>query len=428
MSNITDDAFEAYAQEQEQKAAESNSAGSFQSNYEEVQWTGLQTGEMKLIRAVGGPPNSELTPYTAKTTRVSWIVGDNGKKFRCILPDRGEHPDHIMWRIIARVKSTEWVDRKKIYPIQVNYPEIFNIIEKNGVKEGDKSYIFERGWEGRQVLIMNVIDRERMDWHREKNHTMLLSRNIGLGKDGREYPEEGVPSYGFESHLANLFKFYKSWEKYDIGITRTGLKETPYRIINASKYFEEVPSNLQPLVSTEPLTEEEEGFERYDLEKIFGVTSYTKIFNRLKATIARIDATLGTQFLREMEEEVGREKARWAEEEASNPSTHTPVATPSEEVKPELEKPIPSRAVRDVASVTEEPKDGPGFDTSLLKGWDLLEQWERDGIEGIEVDSNGELSNIIYKDKNANLLACPSCAIPAPDTYTRCPACGISFV
>ena len=421
--NTTEDAFEAYAKEQEKKAAESNSVGGYQSNYEEIRWSGLQTGQMKLIRAVGGPPNSELDEFTAKTTRVSWIVGDSGKKFRCILPDRGDHPDHIMWRIIARVKATEWVDRKKVYPVQVSYPEIFRIVQSNGISEGDKSFIFERGWEGRQVLIMNMIDREQMDWHRENNHTMLLSRNIGLGKDGREYPEEGVPSYGFESHLGNLFKFYKSWEKYDIGITRTGLKESPYRIINATKYIEEVPENMKDLVSGDPITEEELNFERYDLSKIFGVTSYTKIFNRLKATISRIDATLGTHFLRELEEEVGKEKARWDEE-----NKNSPVVTPSEDVRAEVDTPVPTRAVRPTPEVKAEATSEEAFDTSLLKGWDQMAQPEKDGITGLEVGNDGIVSMIHYKDPEASLLACPSCTLPAPDTYTVCPSCGIAFV
>ncbi len=412
---IDDKDFEAYAAQQEKEARQrqEGSGGSRSGgDFEKVQWTGLESNRMKLIRAVGGPPDSNIDNTTAKTTRVSWIVGDDGKKFRCVLPERADDPDHLLWRIIARVKAVEWVDRKRVYPVQLKHPQIFSIVEKNGYVEGDKSFIFDRGWEGRQVLIMNVIDREQMDWHRENKHTMLLSRSIGEGKDGVLFPEEGVPSYGFSALLANLFKYYKNWEKYDIGIIRTGLKETPYRIINAGKYFEEVPAELQQYVIQDPLSAEEASWERYDLNKLFGTTKYTKIHNRLKLTVARIDAALGTHFVKELEDFVEIEKKQFAESQPAGPAEAT---QPVEEVQ---SKSVRARVQAQTGSVT--------FDTSLLKGWTLLSAAEKATISGVTV-KDGKLAGVQYADANATLLACPECSIPAPDSLLVCPSCGLQF-
>ena len=422
---ISDDAFEKYAQEQEAaaKAAQSGGSGFSGGNYEKVEWTGLEPNKMKLIRAVGGPPDSRLDHTTARTCRITMIVGDDGKKFRCVLPERADNPDHVLWRIIARVNAAEWVDKKKIFPVEQKHPEIFNIINHNGFTPDNKQFIFDRGWTGRQVLIMNVIDRERMDWHKEHKHTMLLSRNIGEGNDGTKFPEEGVPNWGFATLMANLFKYYKSWEKYDIGIIRTGLKESPYRIINASKYFEEVPDNLKEYVVDGPLTEEEAGWERYDLDKLFKTTYYTKIYNRLKLTIARIDAALGTHFLTEMESYVAKEKAEFDAQNAAAKALEERAAAPVAKESPKAAA-EPVRA----APVRSAPQPKPeGFDASKLKGWSALTSEEKASIIGIVVKDD-KVTEIQYKESDAMLLACPDCGILAPDTMNACPNCGISFV
>jgi rubrerythrin len=301
--------------------------------------------------------------------------------------------------------------------------------------------MFDRGWEGRQVLLMNIIDREQQEWHKENKHTMLLSRNVGTDAEGRTYPEDGVPSYGFTSQLANLFKYYKSWEKYDIGITRTGLKESPYRIINASKYFEEVPSDLQEFVSTDPLTEEELAYERYNLDQLYRVTTYTKIFNRLKSKIAIIDATLGTKYLSEMEYAVEKEKETFTQlygnsaeatedgevDETPKPSVVVEKAIPTSSALDDLEadtssQPLPAAMTRTRTKVNA----APDFDVRYLKGWDKLSQEEKDSIIGITV-KNEQVVDIKYKDPTWTLLRCPECSTPSPEHFSHCPACGSPF-
>jgi len=421
---ISDDAFEQYAQEQEKIAREANSRSGPGSSatYEKIEYTGLESNRMKLIRAVGGPPDSKIDNFTARSCRVSWFIGDDGKKFRVVLPERGDDADHILWRIIARVKAVEWVDKKKVYPVEIKHPEIFNIIAHNGFREGDKQFIFDRGWEGQQRLVMNVIDREQMEWHKKNKHTMLLSRSIGEGKDGTKFPEEGVPSWGFSALLANLFKYYKSWERYDIGIIRTGLKETPYRIINAGKYFEEVPDFLKEFVVQEPLNEEEASWERYDLNKLFGVTHYTKIYNKLKLTIARIDAALGSHFLQEMEDKVAKEKVEFEAQKAAEKPAET---APDIAEAPIKETTIAGNPIG-TRSAPVRAKPATAFDTSVLKGWERLSSSEKEMIAGVTV-KDGKLIEIQYSDPSATLLACPECSIPGPDSFTTCPSCGMQF-
>ncbi len=429
---LDDDLFAQYAQQQQKEAEQRAAKGSGNSNFsfETIKWSGLQTNNIKIIRAVGGPPNSTIDEFTAKTIRVSWIIGDDKKKFRCILPEAADAPDHLLWNIIARVKGSEWVEGQRVVPVERDFPEIYNIVHKNGLSKADRSWIFDRGWTGRNVLLMNVIDREMQQWHQENKHTALLSRSIGIGKDGAEFPETGVPSYGFSGLLANLFKFYGNWEKYDIGITRTGLKEAPYRVINASKYIEET-GDKGSLVSNEPLSDEERNYERYDLNKLFQITSYTKIYNHLKGKIARIDSALDTNFLEELKFLVEKEKKEREERltEEKQKEVHAQATDPivlNEKVEvPQSNEGAQEATAEAPAPVTRTRTVVAGNDFSKLKGWDALTQQEKDGIESVNFDAKP--IQIVYKDKNATLLACPDCLTPAPSDYNACAVCGLKF-
>ncbi len=412
---MEDSLFEKYAEEQQKEAEERSSKSSGNSNFtfEVVKWAGLETNNIKIVRAYGGPPNSAVDEFTAKTVRVSWIIGDDGTKFRCILPEAADAPDHILWNIIARVKRADWVDGVKTIPVADQHPEIFNIVNKNGLDSKDRSFIFDKGWTGRNVLLMNVLDREQMDWHRENKHTVLLSRNIGVSKDGKEFPEIGVPSYGFSGALGNLFKFYGSWEKYDIGITRTGLKEAPYRVINASKYLEET-GEKSSLVSADALTDEERAYEQYDLAKLFQFTKFTKIYNHLKGRIAKIDAVLDTNFLTELKFLVDKEKEERAEQKTME-NREQNIGSETEVKK--------APVVRQRATVAKSAPDETKFDT--LPGWNALSSDEQNAIESVDIVNGSAV--ITYKDKDAILLACPECNSPGPESFTACASCGLVF-
>jgi len=438
VTGFSDDAFLAYAKQQEQAAAKRQSASTASREFEVITWSGLETNKVKVLRALGGVPDSNATNYTARSMRISRIVGDNGKQFRCVFPDRSEAPEHILWRILARINQVDWVTEggsaKKVFPVKENYPAIFNQVMKNGVPSNSKRFIYERGWEGRHVLVMNIIDREMYDWHREHKHTALLSRSIGMTKKGVEIAEEGVPSYGFLGGISTLFRYYGSWEKYDIGIERTGLKELPYRITNASKHIEEIPAEMRPFVSTSPaLTEEELSWQQYDLAKLFKHTSNTRLLNRLQGTIAKIDAVLGTSFLQELRDAAEAEKKLWAET-GKQEEPDTDDATPVEEADEVVEEEVPVKtlgvsaaAVRPRSLVGEQlPPSGERLDTSLLKGWEKLSAAEKQAIQHVAV-TKGKVTDITYKDKMATLYACPSCGIPAPSDFITCPNCAESF-
>ena len=77
-SLVMDDAFEQYVKQAELEA-KINSRGnsSFKKEYEEIKYAGLTVGVPLIVRAVDGPPNSDLTPYTARKVTIARIVDGN---------------------------------------------------------------------------------------------------------------------------------------------------------------------------------------------------------------------------------------------------------------------------------------------------------------------------------------------------------------
>lgn len=454
---IDDSEFMSFADDFEKKEAARNAnrgGNSFTREYETLKWTGLEPNKMKIIRALGGVPNSpNADNFTARIVQVGWINGDNGKKFRCVLPLREANGEHIMWRVIARVNEVTYINRKRVYVNETKHPDIFDLVNFNGLPVDDKKRKFDKGWEGRQVIVMNVIDREQMDWHRENKHTMLLSRNVSLSADGtREYVDEGVPIYGFyDAIVKGLFKNYGNWEGYDMGIVRLGTTQQPYRIINASAFvagkIPEVPASITPLVSLQGgLTEEEASWDRYDLAKIYGNTSFTKLYNNLKVSFQRIDATLGTKFTQELEFEVEKEKKERAERNANQQddeqtgiivqgatttSLNTGVAPNGITQAPAYTTPTapaaaPATRTRAAAPATTNTVKLTADKIAALKGWSQLSDAQQKMITDVTLDRSGKVADIKF-DTDEGVLGCPQCRVPAPESFTVCPSCGFDF-
>ena len=429
--NLVDDEFASFAKEKEAEQT-AKGVGGYSKDYEEISYTGLEPNKVKIIRACGGVPDSGKDEFTARSVQLAWITGDNGKKLRVILPLKGTEEAHenILWKIISRVNETAWINKKKYYINETKNPELFNLINFNGLKEGDKKRVFERGWEGRQVLLMNVIDREQLKWHREHKHTMILSRNIGEGADGTKYPEEGVPVYGFIKLLSTtLFKHYGSWEKYDIGIIRTGQKDNPYRLFNATKFaaadMPELPEEMRQFVSdNNSLTSEEASWERYDLTKLFKVTSYTKILNRLKYTIGKIDSVFGSSYLKEIEDLAAKEKESWSNETQDNVS-ETSSAIPVKENNQEAIEAPTSAPVRSRAQAVKESNPVNDF-SSIVPFWSKISSENQSEIIDVKTDSKGKIAEIKY-NTTVDIVACPQCQLASPENWATCPNCGLDF-
>lgn len=423
MSNnhTSDDAFEAYVQKNQ---AEVESKNQRKVNFVQKFYTNLpkaseKNGQaMKLVRFRGGPPDRNDTPYTARTLQQARIRDDNNKLMDFKMPafDR----DHVYWRFINTVLEKEgdkYVNKEKLSE------EAFNRVRYGVAQPNTNQYKYEKGMRGREWLVANVIDREMMDVHREEKHTAILCKDISVSKKNPEFvfPDPGVPSYGFIQPLVqSLFKPYKNWENYDIGIFRLGQKEMPYRLINASLYLPEVPEYLQGLVSTTPLTQEELSWEMYDLAKLCAPTSFKVFLKRQGQLLAEIDNYLGTNFFEEIDR-LAQEEAPSDDEDTDAEDWDTEEDSFKESVPDEKDS-----AVTYESKVRQVPTRGKK-EEKPLEGSNKVEDYKAQLPEHIftkeQLDLIIDVENGLPKFSAPieDLAACGECGAVSPMSFTHCP-------
>lgn len=487
MSEVNNDAWAAFAKKVKDNMTDNGGHGNYSNSsadYEEVKWAGLEKGQYRIIRLLGNPPESLTPGFTAGPTDAheiffAEIKDDQGKKMQLKLPVPGDIPDkdHVMWKIIRKVKEIGYDSNKQKYnKYEKQFPEIYNKIAKGGwdpVKDFNQ-YKFSKGWAGQKVVIINCIDRENMEWHREHKHTMLLSREVSTSisnQDGSTlyWPSTGVPSYGFIDQISGITENYGTWESYDLGIKRTGIKTQPYAVCNATAFkqgkLKEIPEAKMAFVSLdEGLTEEERSWERYDIQKLYSPTSYSKIKSRLGGTIKEIDAKLGTKYYDVIQAEAEKEAAALkAQREAAEVAETNAIAAgtpnaaemgitddaiygaPAAQTAPAQTAPTQAAPVQESApamqtraaptirptgaAVTAAVENLTPEKIALLKGWDYLTPEQKAQIDDIVVDSSGKVIEVKYKNlmPGENPVGCPSCGLGGLMSHTHCIVCGLDF-
>jgi hypothetical protein len=442
-SEDLDDIFKNLADEVDASERNRNSNRGGGRVYEQLKYVGMAEKVPRIIRALGANPdfninnirNPKTGQFDARIVQSAEALDDKGKRVKLVLPLQGQDENHILWRIINKVLESDWVKEKdaqgneknvRKYKHLTKYPNMVgqilysNLLESNPAR---KFGLLGRGWSGRQFFMMNVIDRQSLDWHRENKHTVILSKSVNIKKtdDGKilEFADPGVPAFGFTQAITgSIMKFYGFWENYDIGVERTGLQTTPYRVFNASKSPEMIlDKNLQKLVNMDKgLSDEEKSWERYDFDKLFHVTTATKLLNHFKNYLTIVDANLGTHFINELTKLSEAEKAEWEakKEENEEDEDQAPVYAG---VTAEAEKEIPVAKKAEV--VEERPEVNMKFQ---LLGWDHLTKDEKAMIDSASKD--GDNWSLKYKEGVRARSLCIKCDTKLPVSFNACPVCG----
>ena len=428
----TEDAFLKYAQSLEEAEKKRNERPTFtpvQRDYESIEWTGLEPGKDKVIRILGNPPGfGEAKPSDARVVIISRIVADDGKMIRVCRPsyeyfvNNGEAPEYFLDKVIRAAKGCRWINGKRVCLLQEKNPALYDKVDKNGFDPSDFRYKIDKGWAGRAVFLANVIDRSQMDTHRSTKHSMLLSKKISY-KGDKEYAEDGVPAYGFVDKIIPKVVAYGPWEGYDLSVRKTGQMSNPYQVCVASRVPEEVQSDVrQYIVTQNELTEEEASWERYDLNKLYATTSYTKLWNRLRDTIRAIDKELDTHFYEELKELADKEKEKLKSEEAEAKEEEISEVATEAEVAPFDINPAPK------APIKERRAPARDINWSLLPHAGSLSDSQKAMIKSVTKQEDGSIC--VDYDTDETIYRCINgCSIDGiPESFTICPVCGESQI
>jgi len=458
-ARLMDEEFARMTQQLDQEEEQNRKKKGKEFNFEKIHWSGLETKKMKIYRFLGGSnfnTNVELKPSDAREVRIGRLIDDKNKQMRIILPvvkeDRYNSTNkdlHILYRIVNTVNAVIWVPNPnappnvmgkqpnmKVYVHEKSAPDIFNIVNYSSLPISDprrKFGLMGRGWLGKEVFLVNAIDRERMDWHRENKHSILISKNVNIQKnpDGTvvEFVDEGVPAYGFVEGLRSLIQYYNYWGRYDIGIEKTGQANPAYRVANLSRTPEVAPANIRHLISNVLTTDEESSWETYNLNTLFKTTSYTKIWNRLRVTIGMIDSRLGSKFVEELaylkdEEEKNFSKVEEESDDLFSEETiQGAIESEEQENMEESSRPIITLGRSDPL-----PLSSPNASVKNLLGYKLMTPEEIEGIIKVSTVGTGTSPSIIeYAPKHTKKLKCRICQTSSPESYSVCPGCGEVF-
>ena len=477
-----DDIFNSWiASEKEREEKEKTSKNYQKREYEAIKYVGLSKEHPTIVRFVGNFVAEDLkahrpNPSDMKFMHISKIKSDDGKTtFYLYLPLRSDEPeqDHLMWKIIDTVYAKEWVKdpatgkNKPIETFKIKHPDVYEKVNKGGFTEADGKwpYMYARGWKGPEMLLINVIDR-RDDWCKVNKHTKLISKNVNVTAEGKEYADFGVPAFGFFGPLTNLRNNFKmGWEKYDVVITKTGEKlDTVTNMFNGTAFTNPaaIATNLDKAMGIDPdeykfisqepaLTEEELNYARYDLDENFRVTSYRTIDKYLGKTIQLIDAAVNedrinagkspdSHFYADLQKLVKEEADAWAKEKAAQDAAQgiaseaapaTPAA-PETQPAPSFETMAPVQEAAPIARTVSQEASGLSAEKlAVLKGYNELSTEQKSYIKDVVLNSDGTLNHIEWTDTAPSLLDCPKdmggCGQLSPNSFAVCPGCGKHF-
>jgi hypothetical protein len=476
---VNDDFFAQYSAhmkaEAEEKKNKPQGGGGFKRDFEDLMWSGLESSKFKTFRFVGAPPAAEELNYTRKPFDSMFIIStdikaDDGKRMVLRLPLHSDNPDkdHILHRMAARVNKVEWVkvdgkDKKqKVFVNKDAHPKLFEWVEKGGFNEKDGfAYTYARGLAGQQVVIFNVIDRSDT-WCADNKHTKLLSKQVKVNDDGSiSFPFTGVGAYGFcvtRSGLSPLDRLISSksggnYEKYDIAVMRTGKKEEPYVLKNASylkskEAWDEIENDDGSDFDWEqvvigPLTDAELSYERYDITKLFAPTTYQKLLKRIPQFFKDFDEAFGEHYYDELvalaEDEKEKFKEMYPEDEKSEAeadtkaeadaiSSEVEASEAEDESDDSIEEEIPEETVKAPAPVRRAAPAATALDTSKVAHWDVLSDRERAQVKAINADGS-----FTFTDEALGTVSCTNvvdgeeCGFLTPSDWQHCPKCGCSY-
>jgi len=446
---------ELYQEAKAKRKEEKNKPKGGYGNFPRPEWFPLNT-TYSQVRFVGNYPTGRHgDPTAAKFVEVAMIVGDDGKKFRCIFPDQREHKDWIMWRILNKVGAYTYNRETKTRSYKNQGSPCLRQILTNG----NETSSYESGWYPKRVLVVNVIAREEMEWHRANKKLMLLSKKMTPSKREGDEPfyELGIPASTYQTLIDEVVESSGDWEMYDVLMKR--LTEKPYyKVLHATDDLKKFRDELSTFTYFEnfasaPLTQEELSWERWNIDEMFPITTYTKLNNHLAIWIKKIDAEFGTNFATELAELAAEEAAEWAKNEANNPSSsNTDDEEDSDDSAQEASasameeavsgSPTPYSALTSVGSapvsrvsattpVTRRSVAPAGVNWVKIAethpGVAALTEEEKACVASVNPDGTfvykvpqGVNPNVICEDET-------NCGFIAPDSFHVCPKCALIF-
>jgi hypothetical protein len=314
-------AMAARKQQKAEEAARQNGGGF--GGYPDIPWAALYQDKQQVFRFAGLPYLVREKGTDSKRIFAAMIMGDDDKKFRCIGPNPDCRKDWILYRVMNKVLDRKWNKDKPSsrgkgdwdYLNALTHPDLYNRCAKNNNLDN----AFEKGWRFSAVVLINVIDRANYDWHLENKKYRLLSKKASPYQD-KIFFDVGVPDVLYKLIEDDIVACDGNvcWEDYDIVIKKTA--ESPwYKVYHGVDDAKKLDADVKALVQDRGLTPEEASWEMNDIDKLFPITVYKRIKDKLGLFFQRVDKAFNTRYYDELCSLVEKEESERAERAAKYP-------------------------------------------------------------------------------------------------------------
>jgi hypothetical protein len=470
---------------EERKKAEKQAAAAPQyqpREYEKVEWLTLEDKKEKCFRVIGDTIESRSKPSDPKLVLQSQILKDdkkgyikvnwphvkavrtvNGKKKVVDVPD----PEWILTELYDKINEGRWEKYsdghtdskgKNGYWRKFNTgTESFERVDGN-TKQGDA---YSKHFYPAKRVVLNVLDRHDT-WCEENKHFKLLTAKRtpytfeytetvknAEGEDVEKlventiyYTDTGIPLSVYNKMFDHFLKYVHGWNA-DAVMTKLA-EEKSYDVtdITDDRY---VSDEIKEIGSDQDLTLEEMNYGTYDLDKLFGLTTYNKLLENLKGLFKLADEEFETDFYDRLLDLAQKEREEWEKEdnaadEAKSEDEKKQEVSETKDTSVEqdnLIEEVEEKKQRRRAPVEEEVEEEVVDDiteeqlcANIYSHWNDLSEKEKEtflnSIDHIE-------DKVVIFKRDADELLCPKqdCRWPEsnkltafPGTIKVCPVCG----
>lgn len=448
----------------EKQNNQSNDYTKTETEYETIEWQGLEDKSFNIVHPVGRFHEQRSEPWHSKFVLYSKILIDSGYKVPFYWPyatDEWNIPtpnvdsNFILYRMYKAI-SKGCKDYKETYPETGDYADtdVFKRVMWNKTQaeiEG-KGKNYKNQFLGKARVLIPVWD-ESDDWCKANNKTKILTTKKVLSEsNGKTYDNSdiGITLSLYNSILTEIADYNDgSWDT-DFAIEKDAenkdiAKKYVIHRVSDPAVVKKIQASIGRTPSTNILDPQfVANLKHHDLDKIGNVWSYRAIYKHFLNLAKEIDGICHTSFAQELAELKDTEEAEWKAKQSEQNKTVSPVSeeahkaaiTSEEKVEPveqnsqkaQSKTPV-SRGVKkeqtkeEVLSICKE----------IYPHWnDLSEEEKSITVSGYKsITKEGKVT--IEEGQEDSFVECPEClskkgiSVMTSIEVSTCHNCGVKF-
>lgn len=434
------------------EASKKNQGGYPKQEVPDFKYLTIAQNTTQIFRLVGNSLETRQFPSDPVLVERSLIMGDDGNYFNCIWSHEKDWP---LRKLLTKLAKYEYnpETKKKTY-INEGCPLLHKFLYN-----GQENNLYGTGMAPSKFVLFNAIDR--LDtWCKENKHTKMLAWGV-QEKDGKKFYAPGISNgfykYIWQEKCSSIAKFL---DEVDFVCHRYSEKTRPNEMTNYVVYWEEEQTSIKVLGEKDKatinyndyivkgfLSEEEENYERYNLENIPFISKPTPagiILARLGKFLKDVDEKYKTTIVEELTALKAKEIQEFKNNLASSSSSERATFVESKPQDTEEDDPFGNSSDSDLPGVVEtqpaqETPSGkvkkvvtpkvvkkekfviPREAYEHFGGLSELSEEEKSRITGVNYDED----KIIFSEVTD--AECPACGNDIPDSFQVCGYCGARF-